>query len=89
MIELNQKPYKKKPGSRLYLSEKLDKPELNVLPHTTLYYTYTRIIMARVNVDYYVPYQYTQKKVKLHIQAAFRLPYIKNQIISHFFRVSS
>ncbi|MGH2507123.1 MAG: IS21 family transposase [Ktedonobacteraceae bacterium] len=68
---LNNRPFKKMPGSRLTKFETMDKPALKPLPMTP--YEYTRIGYARVNLDYHVdiegchysvPYQYARKKLE-------------------------
>ena len=75
LIQLNQKPYKKKPGSRQDLFEKLDHPVLKPLPRQP--YSFTQVKNKTVDVDYHVdidghyysvPYQLTQKNVICHIQ---------------------
>jgi len=52
--ELNQRPFKKRPGSRLSQFEQLDKTALKPLP---VPYAYRHIKKARVHLDYHVEYQ--------------------------------
>jgi transposase len=71
--ELNQRPFKKKPGSRLSQFEALDKPALKALPSEP--YRYRHIKKARVHLDYHieynrhyysVPYQLVKEEVMVH-----------------------
>jgi transposase len=50
--DLNQRPFKKLPGTRLSQFKQLDKPALNPLPVQP--YQYTEIKQARVHIDYHV-----------------------------------
>ena len=68
---LNNRTFKKLPGSRRSRFETLDKPALKALPITP--YEYTNIGVARVNLDYHidvqgclysVPFQYARKQVE-------------------------
>jgi transposase len=68
---LNNRPFKKLPGSRRTRFETIDKPALKPLPTTP--YEYTNIGFARVNLDYHieasgclysVPFQYARKQVE-------------------------
>ena len=49
--DLNQRPFKKLPGSRLSQFEMLDKPALHALPDKP--YEYIEFKLARVNIDYH------------------------------------
>jgi transposase len=69
---LNQRPFKKLPGSRASWFEEIDKPALRPLP--TYPYEYIQLKKARVNVDYHieldkhyysVPFQLIRKEVEL------------------------
>jgi len=71
--ELNGRPFKKKPGSRLSQFEALDKPALKALPSEP--YRYRHIKKARVHLDYHieynrhyysVPYQLVKEEVMVH-----------------------
>lgn len=71
--ELNFRPFKKRPGSRLEQFRQLDKPALKPLPLTP--YEYTEVKKARVHLDYHVeydghfysvPYQLVKQEVLLH-----------------------
>ena len=70
---LNRRPFKKRPGSRLSLFEQLDKPALNPLPAQP--YAYRHVKKARVHLDYHVeykqhyysvPYQLVKEEVMVH-----------------------
>jgi len=50
--DLNQRPFKKLPGSRLSLFESLDRPALQPLPDNP--YQYAEWKLVRVNIDYHV-----------------------------------
>ena len=52
--DLNQRPFKKLPGSRRSQFEQLDKPALRPLPVAR--YQYAEIKQARVHVDYHIEY---------------------------------
>jgi len=55
MVQLNEKPFQKLPGSRRSQFEALDKPVLRALP--THRYQYVDIKQVRVNIDYHVEYK--------------------------------
>jgi transposase len=73
LIRLNDKPFKKMPGSRRTRYEEIDKPALKPLP--TSQYEYTHIKHASVHIaDYHVeyegswysvPYQYRGRRVEV------------------------
>jgi transposase len=52
--DLNQRPFKKLPGTRLSQFEQLDKPVLRPLPSQP--YQYADIKQARVHIDYHIEY---------------------------------
>ena len=52
--DLNQRPFKQRPGSRLSQFESIDKPVLKPLPSTP--YAYRHIVKARAHIDYHVSY---------------------------------
>lgn len=69
---LNQKAFKRLPGSRQQLFESVDKPALRPLPGTR--YTYKTYKRARVNIDYHVeleghyysvPHTHCKKQIEL------------------------
>ena len=71
--DLNRRPFKKHPGSRLSQFEQLDQPALGPLPDTP--YAYRHIKKARVHIDYHieydshyysVPYQLVKEEVMVH-----------------------
>lgn len=71
--DLNRRPFKKRPGSRLSQFEQLDKPALKPLPDSA--YQYRDIKKARVHLDYHVeydqhfysvPYQLVKQAVMVH-----------------------
>lgn len=75
--DLNNRPFKKLPGSRRTAFETLDKPTLKPLPSHT--YEYAELHKARVDFDYHVefeqhwysvPYQLVRKEVELRVTAA-------------------
>lgn len=72
--KLNNKPFKKLPGSRKSLFESLDKTALKPLPQSP--YQYAQWKKARVNIDYHIeidrhyyslPYQLAGKKLDIRI----------------------
>ena len=52
--DLNQRPFKKLPGSRRSQFELLDKPVMRALPATR--YEYIEFKLVRVNIDYHIEY---------------------------------
>ena len=52
VLKLNQRPFKKLPGSRGELFQSLDKPALKALPMTP--YVYAEWKLVRVHIDYHV-----------------------------------
>lgn len=76
LVKLNQRSFKKMPGSRKTVFEALEKPVLRPLP--VIPYEYAEWKRARVNIDYHVevehhyysvPYQLVHQKVDLRISA--------------------
>jgi transposase len=77
VVRLNNRPFRKREGSRRILFESLDKPALRTLPAER--YTYGDWETHRVNIDYHVefddhwysvPYQLTQQEVEVRATAA-------------------
>lgn len=69
---LNNKPFKKLPGSRASAFAEIDKPALRALPRHSYQFMYYK--KARVHIDYHVeldqhyysvPYQFTGKEIEL------------------------
>lgn len=74
LVDLNQRPMKKHPGSRRSQFELLDRPVLKPLPKTT--YSYTQVKQVRVHLDYHievekhyysVPHGLLKKNLEAHI----------------------
>ena len=70
--DMNQRPFKKLPGTRKSQFEALDKPALKALPNTT--YHYTEFKLVRVNIDYHIEfdkhyYSVPHHLVKLQLEA--------------------
>jgi len=63
--DLNQRPFKKLPGSRRSQFEQLDKPVLRALP--TQAYQYTEFKQARVHIDYHIEYDRHYYSVPHHL----------------------
>ena len=77
LVRLNNRPFRKREGSRRSLFESLDKPALRALPAER--YEYGDWETHRVNIDYHVafdnhwysvPYQLTQQEVEVRATAA-------------------
>jgi transposase len=54
LVKLNQRPFRKRPGSRTSLFHQLDKPALQLLPLNR--YDLSEWSKARVNIDYHVAF---------------------------------
>jgi len=63
--DLNQRPFKKLPGSRMSQFEQLDKPVLRRLPVNP--YQYADIKEARVHIDYHIEYDKHYYSVPHHL----------------------
>ncbi len=63
--DLNQRPFKKLPGSRLSQFNALDKPALQPLPATS--YEYLEFKLARVNIDYHIEFDKHYYSVPHHL----------------------
>ena len=63
--DLNQRPFKKLPGSRLSQFHALDKPALKPLPTTR--YEYLEFKLARVNIDYHIEFDKHYYSVPHHL----------------------
>lgn len=89
--ELNQRPFKKLPGSRQSLFETLDRPQLKALPSQR--YEYAEIKYAQVRLDYHVeinrhfysvPHQYCGKRIEYHLgKNTINIFYDSQSIASH------
>jgi transposase len=73
LLELNEKPFQKLPGTRRSRFIEIDKPALSPLPKQS--YRYTSVVVGRVRNDYHVdfeghyysaPHVLIRKKVTLH-----------------------
>jgi len=87
--ELNDKPFKKLPGSRRSQFEALEKPQLKPLPQQP--YEYQLIKKARVKLDYHievdqhaysVPHHYIHQEVEYHLSAHTVAIFCKGQRIA-------
>ena len=65
LSDLNQRPFKKLPGSRLSQFERLDKPAMRALPPAP--YQYTEFKLVRVNIDYHFEYDKRYYSVPHHL----------------------
>jgi transposase len=63
--DLNSRPFKKLPGTRLSQFEALDKPALKPLP--TSRFQFTAFKLARVNIDYHLEYEKHYYSVPHHL----------------------
>lgn len=63
--DLNNRPFKKLPGSRQSQFELLDKPAMKPLPAKP--YQYTQFKLARVNIDYHIEYDKHYYSVPHHL----------------------
>tara|TARA_R110002094_G_scaffold203963_1_gene175041 strand:+ start:189 stop:965 length:777 start_codon:yes stop_codon:yes gene_type:complete len=63
--DLNRRPFKKLPGTRLSQFEQLDKPVLRPLPAQP--YQYAEIKQARVHIDYHIEYDKHYYSVPHHL----------------------
>lgn len=63
--DLNQRPFKKLPGSRLSQFELLDKPALKPLPSES--YQYVEFKLARINIDYHFEFDRHYYSVPHHL----------------------
>jgi len=63
--DLNQRPFKKLPGTRLSQFEQLDKPALRALPSHP--YQFADIKQARVHIDYHIEYDKHYYSVPHHL----------------------
>jgi len=63
--DLNQRPFKKLPGTRLSQFEQLDKPVMRPLPAQP--YQYAEIKQARVHIDYHIEYDKHYYSVPHHL----------------------
>lgn len=89
--DVNHRPFKQRPGSRLSQFEALDKPALQPLPSTA--YVYQTIKKARVPLDYHVqyeghyysvPYQLLKKEVMIYASdALLRVFHQGKQVAAH------
>ncbi len=76
LVRLNERPFRKRPGSRVTLFAQLDRPALKPLPGTR--FQFGEWETARVNIDYHVevgrhfygvPHALVHQKVDVHLTA--------------------
>lgn len=89
LIELNQRPLKKLPGSRQSQFEAIDKPALKPLPEQP--YQFTQVKKVRVHLDYHVeidkhyysvPYTLLKQQLEAHITGQLVTLYHKGQEVA-------
>ena len=89
LIQLNQKPFKKLPGSRRERFLALDQPAAQSLPRTP--YEYADWLKARVNIDvhievdghyYSVPYLLVREQVEVRLTQTIVEVFFKNQRVA-------
>lgn len=87
--ELNTRPMKKQPGSRLSQFNALDKPALQPLPQHTYEYTYVK--QAKVHIDYHietdkhyysVPHSLVKKRVEVHLSGQLVRIFHQGQLVA-------
>jgi len=92
--KLNNRPFKKVPGSRRSLFESIDKPALQPLPGDR--YEYTHIGYARVGLNYHidldgylysVPYEHAKKEVEYRLTAKTVEVFLKGRRIASHLRL--
>jgi transposase len=91
LMALNQRPFKKLPGSRQSVFESLDRPALRPLPAQP--YAYAEWKLARVNIDYHVeveghyysvPYSLVKQQLDVRRSAqVVELVHKGNRVASH------
>jgi len=93
LIQHNERPFQKLPGSRRSLFVSLDQPALKPLPSQR--YEYAEWFKARVNIDYHVavdghyysvPYQLVRQELEVRLTAAIVECFHKNQRVASHFR---
>lgn len=93
LVEHNERPFQKMPGSRRTLFEALDKPALKPLPDPP--YEYAEWTKARVNIDYHVaveghyysvPYALVRREVEVRLTATVVEIFHKGQRVASHFR---
>ncbi len=91
--ELNERPFRKLPGSRRELFERLDRPALKPLPRIA--YRYTEVKKASVYIDYHVevnahyysvPHRLVGAKVEVHASAATVAIYHRGRCVAQHVR---
>jgi transposase len=88
--DLNQRPFKKLPGTRLSQFEQLDKPVLRPLPVNR--YQYAEIKQAKVHIDYHLEFDKHYYSVPHHlVKQAVEVQATHNTVViySHGQRVAS
>jgi transposase len=91
LVKLNQRPFRKLPGSRAELYESIDRPALQPLPAQR--FVFAEWKRTRVNIDYHVdlgghyysaPYQLVGKEVEVrHTAGTVEILYQGKRVASH------
>jgi len=93
LVDLNARPFRKLPGSRRELFERLDQPVLKPLP--SIAYRYTEVKKASVYIDYHVevdahyysvPHRLVGAKVEVHTSATTVAVYHRGHCVAQHAR---
>ena len=82
--DLNNRPFKQRPGSRRSQFEMIDRPELKPLPHTA--YAYRHIVKARAHIDYHVSYDAHHYSLPCRLRGEEVMVHAGEQMIALFYQ---
>jgi transposase len=81
--DLNNRPFKQRPGSRRSQFESIDQPVLKPLPNTP--YAYRHVVKARVHIDYHVSYDSHHYSVPYRLRGQPVMVHAGEQTIAVFY----
>jgi transposase len=85
--DLNNRPFKQRPGSRQSQFESIDKPVLNPLPNTP--YAYRHVVKARAHIDYHVSYDGHHYSVPYRLRGEEVMVHAGEQTVAVFYQGKS
>jgi transposase len=81
--DLNNRPFKQRPGSRQSQFESIDRPVLKPLPSSP--YTYRHVVKARAHIDYHVSYDRHHYSVPYRLRGEEVIVHAGEQLIAVFY----
>ena len=82
--DLNNRPFKQRPGSRQSQFESIDRPTLKPLP--SIPYAYRHVVKARAHIDYHVSYDGHHYSVPYRLRGEAVMVHAGEQVVAVFYQ---